>query len=134
MQLVHFPINQGAGNDTPFPMVDELADPDVRIIGIIAHDNNSLIALPDGFSCITPADAALLTVNINQGNDQRALDIPYRDLVRDANGGIWHQFVPFKIDLTKCSVRTNSLFGGPGSISVAFVFVYEKISADANTV
>lgn len=126
-QLVYFPVNTGAGNETPFPMVDELADDDVRVVGVITFDRSTLVALPDNSGVVTPGDASNITVTINQGNDQRLLDVPYRDLGLDQNGGVWYEWEPFRIDLTKCSVKTCLNFPqGPGS--AAFVFIYIKLS------
>lgn len=122
MQAVYFALNVNAGNTTLFPDVTNLIGPDVEVLGIMAYNSDQLGNAPDGVAVVSVADSQQLTVTFNRGSDQMFQDIPYTDLIRARNGGIWMETEPFPIDLTKCAVKVN---GAAISASDAyFVFVY----------
>lgn len=122
MQLVYFPLNLVAGAETPFPMVENLIG-DVDILGIVAYNNDQLSLTPDLANVVPVGDAVKLTVTLNKGSDQIYKDVPYTDIIRAENAGIWYETEPFPIDLTKCRVKANAAIAG-GPFNVAFLFIY----------
>jgi len=125
MQLVFFPFGLTAGAETAFPMVENLIG-DVEILGVMAYNNDQLSQTPDGANVVPVADAPKITVTLNKGSDQVYKDVPYTDLIRAENAGIWYETEPFPIDLTKCRVKVNAAIGA-GPFNVAFLFVYRVI-------
>lgn len=121
MQAVYFTLNAGAGSTTLFPDVTNLIGPDVEILGVMAYNSDQLGNAPDGVPVVSVADSQKLTVTLNRGSDQMFQDIPYTDLIRALNGGIWQETEPFPIDLTKCTVRNT---GAITASDAYFVFVY----------
>jgi len=125
MQLVYFPINVGIGV-TPFPLVPNLAAPGVKVVGLCAYVNEDLSVLPDSGQPIGFGDGAeRVLVTLCSGSNERFDGIPYTDLVREINEGVWMEFEPFEIDLAKCEVRTTAAIVD-GSTHVAFVFIYQE--------
>jgi hypothetical protein len=107
MQLVYFALNIGAGAETPFPDVSNLIGPDAEILGFVAYNSDQLGNTPDGAAVVSVADSLKLTVTLNKGSDQLYQFMPYTDLIRAQNAGIWYETLPFPIDLTKCIVKNN---------------------------
>jgi len=126
-QLVYFPIGAVANDETPFPPIENLIG-DVEITGLVAYSFGAqLNATPDGAAVVAAADALALTVRLYMvGSDCVFQDVPYSDFIRQLNAGIGYEFVPFRIDLTKCSVRTNAAIAGP--VNAAFLFHYRLLA------
>jgi hypothetical protein len=128
--FTYFPYNAGAGNVTPFPIVDALADGRAEVYGVLAYNNGGFGVLPDGRTTIVPDDTRRVTVTLSNGDAELYVDVPYSDLVRSGpgtgtgpdNGGIWYPLEPFVIDLSKSSVRCVSAAGA--GFDVAFAFIY----------
>jgi len=125
-QLVYFPLTVTADAETPFPPAENLIG-DVEIIGLGAYSVAQLAATPDGATVVSAADALKLTVTLFSGSDGKFIDIPYSDLIRAINAGLWYEFVPFVCDITKCRVKTNVAATGP--VNVAFLFYYRLVSS-----
>lgn len=122
MQLVYFPLNIGVGAETPFPDVQNLVGEGVEVLGFCAYNSDNFANTPDGQPVVAVADSLKLTVTFNKGSDQMYQYIPYTDLIRALNGGIWYETVPFPIDLTKCTVKNNG--AALTQSNAAFVFMY----------
>ena len=124
--FTYFQYNTGAGNITPFPTVDALADGKAEVYGILAYNNGGYSISPSGRAVIAPDDTRRVTVTLSNGDAEVYVDVPYSDLSRSGpdlnNGGIWYPLEPFVIDLSKSSVRCVSA-AGPG-FDVAFAFIY----------
>jgi len=74
---------------------------------------------------VTVADSAKLTCTFNRGSDQMFQAMPYKDLIRALNGGLWYETAPFPIDLTKCVVKANAAISASNA---AFLFIYRTRS------
>lgn len=121
-QLVFFPLNTSAGAETPFPDVPNLSGENVEILGILTYSASQLQATPDGVSVVSAGDAPRLTCTFNKGADQMFQNIPYTDLIRSLNGGLWYETAPFPIDLTKCRIKVNG--GAIATSNAAVMFIY----------
>lgn len=124
MKLVYFPMNIAPGSTTPFPFVPELQQDGVKVVGCFAYDNDTgLQDTPDGIQVMNVSN---LCVTLCEGLTERHKDIPYRDLVRERNGGIWYEFEPFAIDLNRSFIQATQY----NAIHATVVFVFVYISAN----
>jgi len=121
MQTVYFPLVVTADGSTPFPPVQNLIG-DAEILGLVAYDASIAAFTPAGAAVVSAADALALTVTVNSGSDQLIQQVPYMDLARSANGGLWYETVPFVIDLTKCFIRTNAAITAGSNAAVTFIY------------
>ena len=126
MQLVYFPLNIGVGAETLFPDVQNLVGEGVEVLGFVAYNSDNLGTTPDGAAVVSVADSKKLTVTLNKGSDQMFQSIPYTDLIRALNGGIWYETVPFPIDLTKCVVKNNGVAITQSNAAIMFVYRFRN--------
>lgn len=124
MQLVFFPLVAVADGETKFPPIQNLIG-DAEVLGFTTYDGTILSTAPDGGTVVSNVDSPKLTVTFQRGTDQLFQNVPYLDLARSYNAGIFYEVDPFPIDLTKCSIRTNAAIT-PGSMA-AVCFIYRPI-------
>lgn len=106
MQLVCFNLN--LTGETKFPDVKNIMPPNIDVLGIVAYSVAQLSnAAPSGQAVVSAADSLKLTVTLQQGSDQRFQDVPYFDLIRANNAGIYYALSPVGIDWQKSFVKNN---------------------------
>lgn len=121
MQLVFFPLTVAADGVTKFPPVQNLIG-DAEILGFVAYNAAILAFTPDGAAVVSAADSVRLSVTFQRGTDQMFQNIPYLDLARANNAGIFYECDPFPIDLTKCEIRTNAAITAGSQAAIAFIY------------
>lgn len=121
MQLVTFALPAAAGAQTLFPTVKNLLGSDVEILGVVAYSAAQLSNGPDQQAVVSAADSIKLTVTLQKGSDQIIQAVPYSDLIRSVNAGLWWALRPINLDLTKSYVKNNVAITAS---SAAFVFIY----------
>lgn len=121
MQLVYFALPASGTAQTPFPTVKNLLGPDVEILGVTAYNASQLSNAPDGSTVVSAADSIKLTVVLQKGSDQVIQQVPYSDLIRAWNAGMWWALRPMPLDLTKSYVKNNAAITAS---TAALMFIY----------
>ncbi len=119
MQLVTMSLN--TTGFTQFPNVSNLTGTDVEILGFSAYCADQLATAPSGQAVVSSADILNLVCTFQKGSQQLYQNVPYSDLVRARNSGIWVLCQPFTMDLTKSGVATTAAVTAS---SAAITFLY----------
>lgn len=127
MQGVSFPLAVGTGNATKFPPTDNLNGENVKIIGFTAFSAAQFLTTLGGGTVISAADALEVVVNFNNGSDILFMEIPYTDLIRQLNSGMYVAVEPFRMAMEKSTVVVTKAAGITAGSNAAFNMFYQLI-------
>jgi hypothetical protein len=123
-ELIYVRVPAGTGPGAAIPFPDQPSLNGTSITGVEAYVAEVLAFTPDRTPVLPLADAVLFGVSFNEGSDKRHQNIPITSLVTAAQGGIWHEFQPFKVDYQKSRVHFYGTAATAELVAVPFLVHY----------
>lgn len=117
-----------AGSKIKFGPVPELdGATGVRILGVCAYTDAQYTPDQNGSTVISATEALGVCMTFADGSDQRFMQVPYTDLVRQLNAGTWFEFPPdFAMDFQKSFGQCNGTV--TAGVAIVLVFMYATVA------